>query len=53
MTNHPLVLAITGASGVIYGQRLLQVLLTMDIDIHLTISQSGATVLKHEVGVER
>ena len=52
MTNHPLVLAITGASGVIYGQRLLQVLLTMDIDIHLTISQSGATVLKHEVGVD-
>lgn len=50
--NHPLVLAITGASGVIYGQRLLQVLLKTDVDIHLTISQSGVTVLKHEVGVD-
>lgn len=51
-SNHPLVLAITGASGVIYGQRLLQVLLKTDIDVHLTISASGATVLKHEVGVD-
>jgi len=51
-SNHPLVLAITGASGVIYGQRLLQVLLKTDIDIHLTISPSGAVVLKHEVGVD-
>ena len=51
-SNHPLVLAITGASGVIYGQRLLQVLLKTDIDIHLTISGSGAVVLKHEVGVD-
>lgn len=51
-TNHPLVLAITGASGVIYGQRLLQVLLKTDVDVHLTISGSGALVLKHEVGVE-
>ncbi len=51
MKNHPLVLAITGASGVVYGQRLLQVLLKTDTDIHLTISKSGATVLEHEVGV--
>ena len=51
-SNHPLVLAITGASGVIYGQRLLQVLMRTEIDIHLTISASGALVLKHEVGVE-
>lgn len=51
-SNHPLVLAITGASGVIYGQRLLQVLLKTDIDIHLTISPSGAVVLKHEVGID-
>jgi len=51
-SNHPLVLAITGASGVIYGQRLLQVLLKTDIDIHLTISESGAVVLKHELDVD-
>jgi 4-hydroxy-3-polyprenylbenzoate decarboxylase len=51
-SGHPLVVAITGASGVVYGQRLLEVLLKTDIEIHLTISQSGATVLKHETGVE-
>ena len=51
-TNHPLVLAITGASGVIYGQRLLEVLLKTDVNIHLTISQSGAVVLKHELGID-
>lgn len=50
-SGHPLVVAITGASGVVYGQRLLEVLLKTDVDIHLTISQSGATVLKHETGV--
>ncbi len=45
----PLVLAITGASGVIYGQRLLEVLLSTAVDVHLTISDSGRLVLQHEL----
>lgn len=52
MKNHPLVLAITGASGVVYGQRLLEVLLSTDVEVHLTISDSGRLVIKHELGLE-
>jgi len=49
--KHPLVIAITGASGVIYGQRLLEILLGSDVEIHLTISDSGRLVLQHELGI--
>lgn len=49
--SHPLVLAITGASGVVYGQRLLEVLLQTGRNIHLTISDSGRLVLQHELGL--
>ena len=34
----PVVLAITGASGVVYGCRLLELLLKSDIEVHLTIA---------------
>jgi 4-hydroxy-3-polyprenylbenzoate decarboxylase len=49
--KYPFVLAITGASGVIYGQRLLEVLLGTDVEVHLTISDSGRLVLQHELGL--
>lgn len=49
--KHPIVLAITGASGVIYGQRLLHALLMSEIEVHLTISDSGRLVLEHELGI--
>jgi 4-hydroxy-3-polyprenylbenzoate decarboxylase len=52
MSKHPVVLAITGASGVVYGQRLLEVLLQSDLDVHLTISDSARVVAKHELGLE-
>ena len=48
---HPVVLAITGASGVLYGQRLLQELIRKKIPIQLSISESGQKVLQHELGV--
>ena len=48
----PIAIGITGASGVIYGQRLLEVLLGTGIEIHLTISESGRLVLKHELDVD-
>jgi len=50
--KHPVVLAITGASGAIYGQRLLEILLKSEIDVHLTISDSARVVAKHELGLE-
>ncbi len=45
----PVVLAMTGASGAIYAQRLLRTLLEADVEVHLTISQSGAAVIKQEL----
>jgi 4-hydroxy-3-polyprenylbenzoate decarboxylase len=52
MSEYPIVLAITGASGVVYGQRLLEFLLTTDIDVHLTISDSARVVARHELGLD-
>lgn len=49
--KHPFVLAITGASGVLYTIRLLEVLLQRGADVHLTISPSGRVVLQQELGV--
>jgi 4-hydroxy-3-polyprenylbenzoate decarboxylase len=46
---HPYVLAITGASGAIYAVRLLEVLINLGHDVHLTLSPSGAVVLKQEL----
>jgi 4-hydroxy-3-polyprenylbenzoate decarboxylase len=46
----PLVVAITGASGAIYGVRLLEVLLESNCEIHLIISPSGAAVVQQELG---
>ncbi len=45
------VLAITGASGVAYGIRLLEVLLSTGRTVHLTVSPSGAQVIEHELGL--
>lgn len=50
--TRPLVLAITGASGAIYSVRLLQCLLASGHHVHLTISPSGAAVVKQELQVE-
>lgn len=47
----PLVLAITGASGAVYAVRLLEMLLRSGRDVHLTISPSGAAVIKQELGI--
>jgi 4-hydroxy-3-polyprenylbenzoate decarboxylase len=46
----PLIVAITGASGVIYGSRLLEVLIESDREVHLIISPSGEAVVQQELG---
>jgi 4-hydroxy-3-polyprenylbenzoate decarboxylase len=44
-----LIIGISGASGAIYGIRLLQVLSTMDsIETHLIISKAGEMTIHHE-----
>ncbi len=50
--KHPLVLAITGASGAVYARRLLEVLMASGHQIHLTISPSGKLVLRQELGID-
>lgn len=47
-----LVLGITGASGVVYAVRLLEVLVAAGCNVYLSISPSGQAVLREELGVE-
>ena len=46
---HPIVLAMTGASGAVYAVRLLQQLLLADRIVHLVYSPSAETVLWQEL----
>lgn len=43
-----MVVGISGASGFIYGVRLLQLLAELDIETHLTISRSAMLTMVHE-----
>src|SRR3972149_1662325 len=47
-----IIVGITGASGVIYAQRLLQVLCRKEYNIHLSISEAAFLVIKHELGID-
>lgn len=42
------VVAFTGASGVVYGIRLLETLVARDETVHLTLSERAVEVLRHE-----
>jgi len=44
-----LVIAITGASGVVYGQRLLEVLRQKKVVTHLIVSRAAEKVIEHEL----
>jgi 4-hydroxy-3-polyprenylbenzoate decarboxylase len=44
--------AITGASGAIYGLTLLEQLAAADHEISLVVSRDGATVVREETGVD-
>jgi polyprenyl P-hydroxybenzoate and phenylacrylic acid decarboxylases len=49
-----LVVGVTGATGAVYAQRLLQVLREMpDVETHLVISPAGVLTIKHELGLTR
>jgi len=52
MTHHQrMILAITGASGAVYGLRALQALKTLQFEVHLIMSKVGARVLTQETGI--
>lgn len=44
-----LIVAITGASGVIYGKRLLEVLKEKKVETHLIVSKAAEKVIEHEL----
>ena len=44
-----LIIAITGASGVIYGKRLLEVLKKKKIETHLIVSEAAEKIIEHEL----
>jgi polyprenyl P-hydroxybenzoate/phenylacrylic acid decarboxylase-like protein len=49
-----IVIAMTGATGAIYGVRMLQILQKQeDWEAHLVISSAGLVNLKYEIGMER
>lgn len=49
-----LVVGVTGATGAVYAQRLLQVLREAgEIETHLVISPPGLLTIKHELGLSR
>jgi 4-hydroxy-3-polyprenylbenzoate decarboxylase len=53
MKSHPrrLIVGITGASGAIYGVRLLRLLQASDIETHLVMSRSAKVALTQELDV--
>lgn len=46
-----IIVAITGASGVVYGVRLLEVLKEMQIDTTLLVTRPAEIILKYEMGL--
>jgi flavin prenyltransferase len=49
--NRRFVVAITGASGAVYGRRLLDVLSDTGSTIHLVVSEPATRVIAHELGI--
>ncbi|KPV62173.1 MAG: 3-octaprenyl-4-hydroxybenzoate carboxy-lyase [Candidatus Bathyarchaeota archaeon BA1] len=48
-----LIVAITGASGALYGKRLLEVLQDKNVETHLVISRVAERVIEHELGLAK
>jgi len=48
-----LTIAMTGASGVIYGKRLLEVLHNKKVETHLVISEAAEKIIAHELGTTK
>ncbi|MDH4191400.1 MAG: UbiX family flavin prenyltransferase [Betaproteobacteria bacterium] len=46
-----IVVGITGATGAVYGLRLLQALRAADIETHLVLSKWGLQTIEHETGL--
>lgn len=47
-----IIVGITGASGAVYGVRLLKVLQETGLETHLIVSEAGKLVVEHECGLD-
>jgi 4-hydroxy-3-polyprenylbenzoate decarboxylase len=50
--NLPLVVGISGASGVVYGIRLLRLLRDLSVESHLVLSRSAEITIAHETDLK-
>jgi 4-hydroxy-3-polyprenylbenzoate decarboxylase len=48
-----LVVAVTGASGVVYGKRLLEVLHKKKVETHLIVSKAAEKILEYELAMNK
>jgi flavin prenyltransferase len=48
-----LVVGITGATGAVYGVRLLQRLRELEVETHLVVTPAGVLNVHHELGLDR
>lgn len=48
-----LIVAVTGASGVIYSKRLLEVLKEKNVEVHLIISSASEKLIDHELEITK
>jgi 4-hydroxy-3-polyprenylbenzoate decarboxylase len=46
-----LVVGISGATGIVYGVRLLELLQETDVETHLVVSRAGDLTRSHEMGI--
>lgn len=49
--SRPIIVANTGGSGAVYGRRLVEVLVKLGHEVHLTISPAAAQIIRHELGI--
>jgi 4-hydroxy-3-polyprenylbenzoate decarboxylase len=52
LTDFTVTVAITGASGSVYGMRLVQALLDRDCRVNLIISHTGIQIISHELDLD-
>lgn len=48
----PYIIAITGASGVVYGKRLVEIMVSQKISISLVISDPAKQIIEDELGIK-
>lgn len=50
--NKRLIIGISGASGMVYGVRLLELLRNTDVEVHLVMSRAARTTLAYEMDMK-